>query len=69
MSAQNLTAREKEVLLLLLSGRNNPYIREKLNISNNTLKTHLRNIYHKLGVGNRQELLSLFGQFWNNTGS
>ena len=69
LAAQNLTAREKEVLLLLLSGRNNPYIREQLNISNNTLKTHLCNIYHKLGVGNRQELLSLFGQFWNNTGS
>jgi DNA-binding CsgD family transcriptional regulator len=69
LSARNLTAREKEVLLLLLSGRNNPYIREQLNISNNTLKTHLRNIYHKFGVGNRQELLSLFGQFKNNTGS
>ncbi len=64
-----LTAREKEVLLLLLSGRNNPYIREHLNISNNTLKTHIRNIYHKLGVGNRQQLLSLFEQFRNNTGS
>lgn len=68
LSVHGLTAREKEVLLLLLGGRNNPYIREKLNISNNTLKTHLRNIYQKLEVGNRQELLSLYKRFIDGTG-
>ena len=57
---QDLTARETEILFLILKGRNNPFIREKLNISPNTLKFHLRNIYHKLAVNNRQELLSLF---------
>ncbi|NPV93543.1 MAG: helix-turn-helix transcriptional regulator [Firmicutes bacterium] len=55
-----LTRRENEVLLMLLQGRNNPFIREQLNISNNTLKTHLRNLYNKLSVKNRQELLSRF---------
>lgn len=55
-----LTRRENEVLLMLLQGRNNPFIREQLNISNNTLKTHLRNLYNKLSVKNRQELLSMF---------
>ena len=55
-----LTARETEILLLILKGRNNPFIRENLNISLNTLKFHLRNIYHKLAINNRQELLSLF---------
>lgn len=56
----DLTVRETEILLLLLKGRNNPFIKEKLNISPNTLKFHLRNIYHKFTVKDRQELLSLF---------
>lgn len=58
-----LTARECEVALLLLKGRNNPIIRESLNISENTLKSHLRNIYHKLAVANRQEVFNLFDTF------
>ena len=58
-----LTARECEVALLLLKGRNNPIIRETLNISDNTLKSHLRNIYRKLAAANRQEVFSLFDTF------
>ncbi|MFZ3171128.1 MAG: helix-turn-helix transcriptional regulator [Carboxydocellales bacterium] len=58
-----LTPREKQILELLLEGRNNPYIRESLNISNNTLKTHLRNVYRKLSINDRQELLDLYGEF------
>jgi DNA-binding CsgD family transcriptional regulator len=60
IQSYDLTARETEILFLILKGRNNPFIREKLNISLNTLKFHLRNIYRKLAVNNRQELLSLF---------
>jgi|GEM_PF-1330598 len=52
-----LTPREQEVVRHLLTGRNNPYIRSELNISDNTLKTHLRNIYRKMELANRQELL------------
>lgn len=55
-----LTLRETEVLNMIRKGRNNPFICEKLNISPNTLKFHLRNIYQKFAVANRQELLSLF---------
>lgn len=62
-SPYNLTPREKQILLLLLEGRNNPYIREKLNVSNNTLKTHLRNVYRKFSINDRQELLSLYVEF------
>lgn len=65
LSQYNLTDREKEIMLLLLGGRNNPYIREKLNISNNTLKTHLRNAYQKLSVSNRQELITVFNESSN----
>lgn len=55
-----LTKRETEVLGLLLKGYNNPKICEKLTISQNTLKTHLRNIYRKTSVANRQELIDLY---------
>ncbi|MGB9839045.1 response regulator transcription factor [Thermovenabulum sp.] len=58
-----LTLREKEIFTLLLAGRNNPFIRDYLNITNNTLKTHLKNIYIKLDAKNRQEAISLFNKF------
>ena len=54
-----LSARESEVLSLLARGRNLPYISEALFISKNTVRTHLKNIYQKLGVHDRQELLDL----------
>ena len=54
-----LSAREAEVLSLLVSGRNGPYIAERLCVSDNTVKTHIRHIYTKLDVHNRQELLDL----------
>ena len=40
-------------------GRNGPYIAEHLCVSDNTVKTHIRHIYTKLDVHNRQELLDL----------
>ncbi len=52
-----LTAREREVLGLLLRGRNNIFIGEALNISVNTVKYHIRNLYEKFQVSSRQELL------------
>lgn len=54
-----LTARETEVLALLLAGRSVPYIAERLHLSDNTVKTHVRHLYTKLDVHNRQELLNL----------
>ncbi|WP_080801041.1 LuxR family transcriptional regulator [Arabiibacter massiliensis] len=54
-----LSAREVEILSLLVSGRNGPYIAELLCVSDNTVKTHIRHIYTKLDVHNRQELLDL----------
>ncbi len=63
LACYELTPREKEISLLLLKGRNNPYIRNTLNISENTLKTHLRNIYGKLLVSDRQELVSRYEEY------
>ncbi len=55
-----LTEREADILALLFSGRSVPYIAEQLTVSPNTVKTHVRHIYAKLDVHNRQELLDLF---------
>ncbi|RQD77231.1 MAG: DNA-binding response regulator [Candidatus Syntrophonatronum acetioxidans] len=54
-----LTAREKEVVELVLKGYTNKIIAQKLFISENTLKVHLRNIYKKIGVGHKRELMSM----------
>ncbi len=55
-----LTEREEEVLLLMLKGRNLPFISEKLVISKNTVRSHFKSIYRKCGVHSKQELLDLF---------
>jgi DNA-binding CsgD family transcriptional regulator len=51
-----LTRRELEVATLVVDGMSLKEIQQKLFISPDTLKTHLRNIYGKVGVGNRLEL-------------
>ena len=59
----NLTNRERQILLLLFEGTKNDLIQDKLHISGNTLKTHLKNIYSKLKINSRKELLNLFMKF------
>lgn len=56
---KNLTRREQEVLALLIEGRSVPVICERLFISEGTARTHVKHIYQKLEVHNRQELLDL----------
>ena len=48
-----LTARESEVLRLLAEGRTAARIGEELHLSEATVKTHLHNLYEKLGVSDR----------------
>ncbi len=48
-----LTRREKEILKFVLNGDSNARIAEKLFIREITVKTHLNNIYRKIGVDNR----------------
>lgn len=52
-----LSNREIEVALLLAEGRTLPYIQDALCISQGTANTHLRHIYEKMGVHNRQEFI------------
>ena len=54
-----LTERETEILKCILLGLTAPTIAERLSISENTAKTHMRRIYRKLEVHSRQELLEL----------
>ncbi|MDR0500984.1 MAG: helix-turn-helix transcriptional regulator [Coriobacteriales bacterium] len=57
-----LSKRQAEVLELLSKGRNTVYVQEKLVISHYTAKAHINNIYQKLGIHSRQELLDLIEQ-------
>jgi DNA-binding CsgD family transcriptional regulator len=51
--AEALSMREREVLTLLAEGLSNKALARRLNLSENTIKTHLANIYEKLGVAGR----------------
>lgn len=51
--AASLSPREREVLLLLAEGLSNKQMARRLNVSDNTVKTHLANAYNKLGVNKR----------------
>lgn len=56
-----LSKRESEVLLLLAWGKSVSGIEKALTISANTVKTHVRNIYSKMGIHSRIELETLLG--------
>ena len=53
----NLTDRENEIVELLLSGRTYKMIAEELFLSENTIKTHIKNIYSKYNVQSKAELI------------
>jgi DNA-binding CsgD family transcriptional regulator len=55
----NISLREREILALLIQDYKNKQIGETLYISANTVKTRIQNIYAKLDVKNRHELLIL----------
>lgn len=52
-----LSPREREILQILLKGRDAKYIMDTFYISQSTAKTHIYNIYRKFGIHSRQELL------------
>ena len=53
----SLTNREMEILTLIALGLTNKKIVNQLVISENTLRTHIRNLYRKLGVKNRTQAM------------
>jgi DNA-binding NarL/FixJ family response regulator len=62
MEGNELTTREAEVLELLQDGRTNAEIATELSIGVETVRTHARNIYRKLGVPSRRELARMAQQ-------
>lgn len=52
-----LTAQERNVLTLLAQGRNAKSISDAMVLSTNTVKSHMRNVYAKIGVHSQQELI------------
>lgn len=52
-----LTTRELQVIALIVAGYTNKDLAQKLGISEHTAKHHLTNIFDKLGVSNRLELV------------
>jgi DNA-binding NarL/FixJ family response regulator len=55
--ADTLTPRELEIVRMVAQGLRNKVIAERLSISEGTVKVHLHNIYEKLGVDGRLELV------------
>ena len=54
-----LTEREREIFAMLARGRNARFIMEEFVLSRNTVKSHIKHIYAKLGVHSQQELIDL----------
>lgn len=56
----SLTEREKTLLAALAKGRTNTELAAELDISINTVKFHLRNLYEKLGLNNRSQAIAFY---------
>ena len=60
--ALGLSDREAEIAVLIARGRTNKEIGTDLFISPGTVRTHVYNLYRKVGVGNRVELVNMLRQ-------
>jgi Response regulator containing a CheY-like receiver domain and an HTH DNA-binding domain len=56
LSFPNLTKREEEIVRLVIQGYSNKKISDKLFIAEKTVKTHLNNVFRRLGIKNRVQL-------------
>lgn len=54
----NISPRERDVIELLIQGLSNPEIAKALFLSENTIKTHIKNIYKKVRINNRYQLIN-----------
>lgn len=58
-AGNGVTRREYQIIGLLMNGMQNKEIADELGLANVTVKKHLSNIYHKLNIKNRFELLRM----------
>jgi DNA-binding CsgD family transcriptional regulator len=54
-----LSLRQREIMELLIKGRDLKYITAHFSISRSTAKTHVSNLYHKMNIHSKQELIDL----------
>ncbi|MBU0583145.1 MAG: response regulator transcription factor [Alphaproteobacteria bacterium] len=64
----SLTARELEVMQLVVKGLQNKNVAERLSLSEHTVKLHMHHIMSKLGVANRTEASSVFLRHFEGNG-
>ncbi|MBN2324713.1 MAG: PAS domain-containing protein [Spirochaetes bacterium] len=62
-SRYKITDREEEIVQHIISGQPTKKIASDLNVAERTVKAHITNIYNKLGVGNRMQLLNLIKEY------
>ena len=55
-----MTERETEIFAMLARGRNGQFVMEHYVVSRNTVKTHVRHLYAKLGVHSKTDVIALF---------
>ena len=58
----SITERENEIIKYVIVGNSNKEIGSYLYIFVNTVRNHIYNIYRKMGIKNRYELINLLGQ-------
>lgn len=68
-SKYNISLREQEILKLIIDGKSNAEIEKKLYISSHTVRNHIYNIYKKLGVQNRVQIINLIKATLQNNGT
>lgn len=56
---ETLTPSEQRIVEMIVDGSNNRMIADKLFISENTVKSHIKNIFGKLGVNDRSQVVSV----------
>jgi DNA-binding CsgD family transcriptional regulator len=62
ISRYNLSKREMEIIQLMIDGKSNQDIGDALVISLSTVKKHVYNIFTKLGINSRMQMLKIFGK-------
>jgi DNA-binding NarL/FixJ family response regulator len=65
-SGKQLTLRQIEILRQLCQGHSNKIIAYRLGMTENTVKTHLKEIFRRIGARNRAEAVRLAFKTWPN---